>query len=275
MPSALLVDKSLVFTAGGWSPIGAVPAESGRGRFERVRVTDSLGTTRAVFIGTSLSCGIFAEGTTISDAEGKQWTAKRVAEDATIGEIRFEATRERSSTKCSEIFVARELWKQLVTEAAFWDQGQVWIRARRSTERKLEPTASQLWTYVDVGTRVYGRLKQAAMIDVLLQGRREQFVDGLMQVFSNDDNACELSRDSPLIGMTIVDYLRQTGVTASFYYDSLQHSAGIFLAIGNKYGALARGLCAFMRSEPTHEWNLSWGGTSWNPVSGGLLLKGM
>jgi len=244
------------------------------GKVSEVNVTlRSLGvTSRPVFLGTSKCCGVFSPSTAIQDASGHTWTLEHIVQDISIGELRFEVLLyvDKMLSRQQQIHL---LWDKLCSEAAFSDDTTVVIRCRGAL--KVPDNGSELGCFIQRGERLYFRLIKSSLEQILKERRERELMNGLTQVFRNEDGLCEFGRNDVYLAMTIGGLLTADKKSYELIYDSLQHTSAIYLRTpAEETLSLGKGRCVHVIGEPYADWEISWSAPSWNPLCNGIVMMG-
>jgi hypothetical protein len=218
-----------------------------------------------------LCCGIFSPASTLQDATGQAHRAAEIAETGLIGDLKFE-----TQLACGEFQLRADqimqLWEALVAEVAYVDQSKAVIRCRKSISEdadlmgrfgRLERREGRLYYWIDKAALDQTGARSSAILDELLQ------------VFQNDDGLGEFGRESLYLPMTIAASWAERSRTYAMSYDTLQHTAVVFLEphAGSR-ATLAAGRCVTSVGEARDEWEITWRDALWNPICNGLILVG-
>jgi len=277
-----LTASSLLYTACGWQPCGAIGERAdllgvdrhGKLAFGEVLLRSDNHHARPIFLGTARSCGTFSPSSLVQESNGDRWEASKIVDDMAVGELRFEVT----SGFHADIRLSREahdiIWSCLSQEGIACRDG-IRVRARRPAGDERLPKDTKVWHFTRMDGRIYGTAKKATEAQQSGTVDLVDFVDGLLYIFRNEDGVCEFSRNTSLLTMIAADYCARSQRHFVMQFDSLQHSAVVGLAPDRHAShALVRGLCAYVLPGSLPEHELRWSTASWNPISGGLILSG-
>src|SRR5882672_375150 len=98
MLHAVIVEASLLASQGSWHRCSCLPSATevvgvdrhGKLASARISIKSTPQSAQAVFLGTSLSCGLFSCNSRIQDIDGKSWRALEIVQTMTVGDLRFE-----------------------------------------------------------------------------------------------------------------------------------------------------------------------------------------
>ena len=277
MPCARLLDSCLLLTHDGWLPCRGKRSKvrvAGIDRYGKVTLESAAvcplpSIARPVFLGTSKCCGLLSPTTIVQSSVGK-FKAAEIVEAGSIGVHKFESLLYLDSMQFGPR-QAEHLWQALGTETASIDNLRAIIRCRGGFDGpEFGVGFGDLWKRD--GRRFYSlrrdRLEHnASRIPLLL--------NELTQVFTNDDKLAELSRAGAALAMAIGSALAMRGKAYELSYDTLQHTAAVYVDTdAGTLAGIAAGKCAHFLEQQCIEVELSWSSAHWNPLCNGLVIVG-
>jgi hypothetical protein len=284
MLRALLTGDSLLCSRFGWNTCDKLSSTEqilgvdrhGKLEFAKISLEKKSKATKVAFLGTSQCCGIFSGESVVQDIDGKKRTVLGIVGQMVIGDLRFEVARNPSHSTIPNECDIESFWAALASEAVSKQESKLWLRLRQSCEISVsKPSDTKAWTFEARGHRVYGQIRKAQLRDLLRAGKATEVIAGLVQVFRNDDNFCQVRRGACLLAMLICDYSAHKGKGSLLTYDSMQHSVHITVEMTHeRQMAVARGLCACIVPGEVPVWEVTWEANTWNPISGGIVLAG-
>jgi hypothetical protein len=236
-----------------------------------VAVKSLKGQECPIFVGTSLCCGVFSPTSMIQDATGHVHKAAEIAETGLVGDLKFE-----TQLVCGEFPLCTDqviqLWEALVSEGAYADRSKAAIRCRKSISEATDLTGRFGRTELRE-RRLYYWIDKAALGQS--GARSSSVLEELLQVFQNDDGLGEFGRESLYLPMTIAASWAERSRAYAMSYDTLQHTAVVFLAPHVDVAtSLAAGRCVNFVGEARGEREIAWRDALWNPICNGLILVG-
>jgi hypothetical protein len=279
VPTADVAGSSAVLTPCGWRAAGLLPGASTIvGVDRRGLLTEQLvhaaadgESARLVFVGTASTLGAFCPRTRLVVADGAAVTCEDLVENGDVQDKSFETHVDLPEWAPGND-AASALWSSLRTAAAASsDEAGIVLRRRDSEwddgKRHGFPEERQYgnYRYCVVGRRALsGQFDRDWSATVLALGRRWLYFHG--------ERRLECERGAYSFGLWLLSALRATGTGYRVRYDSLQHTAYMFIEEGADVNPVVRGACAFMTPSSAPTVRLSWEGGSWNPIVAGFLV---
>lgn len=279
MPKALIVGQSALLTESGW--IGASSCarnakihgidRHGKLATEVVSLERVPHRTPSIFLGTSLCCGVFSGNSRIADTAGRSHTLKQIVAACIVDELTLEATC--SADPASGVIPSFDsVWDSLKHEAASTQADKVIIRHRSPKASKDE--SATLFQHIHLDGQQYAVLTKSALQESLAKDFVGS-INEILVILTNEDGACEISRINALLILIIADSLQRRKCLYQLSYDSIQHTAAVFIELGGRVpGSISRGRCAHLIAgeEAIDQLELAWNVSSWNPLCNGVTL---
>lgn len=273
MPESRALSNSLLSTAAGWTLcaniLGVHPCLgiNGEGKIstEDVAVALTSNVQSEVFIGTSKSCGIFAENSVIQDVHGKRWRAGEIVESGNVTDLKFEQVAKAS---CSASIDVETLWLAFGQSAAHQTESELILRCRSQTRmathnfgRFFSPFAGR--TYCKIEKRKL--FENAAAIGSAAFGE-------LIHTIFGQENIAAIPRESSNLVMFVVSHSAAESV-CQLSYDAIQHTSLIYLSPAPQQDKpLGEGRVAQRVRVESKEVHLAWRNSAWNPLVNGLIV---
>lgn len=188
-----------------------------------------------------------------------------------VGDLKFETQLDFGELKYSMDQV-EHLWEALEGEAAYADKSKAIIRCRGNLSDGVS-IGSRFGSIERRDGRLYYRLDKVNLDQTVATPL--QILDELALVFRNDEGLCEFDRDAVYLPMAIAAAWVAHGKSYEMSYDTLQHTAVVFLLTpASDKAGLAVGRCVNIIGEARDEWEIEWRESLWNPICNGLILVG-
>jgi len=234
-----------------------------------VSLSPSRSIIATAFLGTSAAFGEFSSVTRILTHDGASLQLSQLIESDGIGDARFETLthiEEESNWRSTEELV----WSILSGAAAGRDSNRIAIKCRKS----LADMVPGLTKIRQFGGSTYSLLDRSDLRDALIRAPRATLSTiGELWLRNDDDARLELERAFHPFAPIYAAVLRQEGKGYRFQYDSLQHTAYIFICDAEEPPPpVGKVGCACYGTSRGDEFLIEWKGTDWNPIASGFLL---
>lgn len=276
MLSARLAGGSVLLSERGWVSADIAPAElavlgAGRnGRLEAraVRVVPSRPLDVTAFLGTSSTFAEFSPSSRILSNDGSRLLDELIS-SGDAGGTRFETPAELPDA-VGWAYSAPELWKALSSAAAYRNGNRVAIPCSQAN-----PAASDEFECRNIGGRTYAVLDKER-VDRSMARDPSGTLTRILSAWLRNERTGSTDLERSLHGLTIhyVSALRRSGTSYRLRFDSLQHTAYVYVEDEDQMPPpVTKGACAFLSAAGGMEFLMSWEGTGWCPVVSGFLME--
>ena len=276
MPSVRVAGSTLLLSKRGWLAVERMPSSDAalgadrHGSMEEraVSLAPSQELGRTAFLGTSAAFAEFSPATRVLAYDGTGHELAQLIETAAVGNVRFETLIDLPDD-CTFHSAHELIWPILRSAAAIEDGERVAVRCRDSSiaatgSIKTRQFAKQRYCLFD-RLELRGTIERATVKTILAIGR--------LWLRNDDEMRLELERAFHIFAALYVAGLRREKLGYRLGYDTLQHTAYVFIIDSVEAPApVAKGACACYGTSAGREFRVAWHGAGWNPIGSGFLL---
>lgn len=279
MPSAVLIEDSIVLTKAGWSILKFLDNSKynvigvdrhGRPSERSVHVTNCDRKETQVFIGCERSFGFFSGDSVLISSKGENSKCKDIVDAINIDSLYFDTVSDMKEDLINPENLEQILANMKAKSLATGDH--TFLLNRRNRDEQIDE-CNEFLKIITCGNRSCCHIDISNFI-TLLSNDWINTIDLIMRIWLlNNDGKVEIERDSPLLGLWLISAWSRMEIEYSVEYDTFQHTSSINIQnIPARTGSFSQGRCALYTPFESQSYKIQWDDHTWNPVINGYLI---